>query len=110
MLNPKPAGASGNSFKYEAFWEDHVDCRQIVSTSWAGTNDENVGWASLNSKLKKCKHHLSQWHKQTFKNAAKEIKNKKSRQYLLNLSHDQVDWNEVKMLRREVFFFFDKQY
>lgn len=78
VLKPKPPLRSGKQFKYEAFWEENEQCREVVADGWnvnfVGTSE----WDNIQSKLRNCQRKLSNWHHATFKNAAREILNLKA--------------------------------
>lgn len=59
VFKPKPSGTSGTSFKYEAYWEDPADCKQVIADSWTSTGNGASVWSVLDSKLKKCKQRLN---------------------------------------------------
>lgn len=71
VLKPKPNLQSGRSFKYDAFWEDHEDCRRRVQEGWS-SNHFDV-WNRWSEKANNCKTELSRCHQRTFRNAAKQI-------------------------------------
>ena len=89
--------------KYEAFWEDHEQCTDVVKQGWgSGALDQGV-WENVIEKSKACKRELMAWNKRTFKNASKEIgKLKRYLTELLNQQSSEVDWGKVKEVREEI--------
>lgn len=85
FLRLKPKGRSDRVFKYEAFWEDHEDCRNIVTQGWLkGDGGDNV-WRALMNKTNTCRKELVAWQRRTFQNADEEIRRSKARlEELLN--------------------------
>lgn len=79
LVEPIPRTRSGQQFKYEAYWNDHDDCKKVVSQGWTGppTNPDN--WKDTIQRMKTCKRHLSSWQKTTFKAADREISKLKHR-------------------------------
>lgn len=103
VLIPNPPVRWARYFKYEAFWEEHDQCRQTVSDGWVSDNQEENEWDSLKSKFKNCKKALMSWHNSTFKNAAVEISKLKVKlQVLLNAGSNSTDWEAVRLIRKEI--------
>lgn len=73
VLHPYPPDRRLVYFRYENFWEEHNDCRQVVAEGWSSSTSTDTGWGSFTVKAKNCKRSLLAWHKNTFKNAALEI-------------------------------------
>lgn len=76
ILRPRPPNTSDTSFKYESFWEEHVDCKDVVKDAWSSNNSIDP-WLNWSSKTSNCRNKLRSWHLNTFKNAAKEIQSLK---------------------------------
>lgn len=70
LLKPKPPLTSGRSFKFEAFWNDHEDCKGIVANGWVGHHSEP--WNQWDKRVEACKSSLIKWQRSTFRNAAKD--------------------------------------
>ncbi|KAJ1416156.1 hypothetical protein SESBI_17681 [Sesbania bispinosa] len=49
---PKPQLSSGQTFKYEAFWNEHEDCEQVVRDGWQGSTQEEDPWKKYNNRLR----------------------------------------------------------
>lgn len=72
-----------------------------MEEGWRSNKEES--WGYWSEKVRTCKNTLTRWHKATFKNAAKEIHKLKGQiQHCTNLPADQVDWNIVNSLRKEI--------
>jgi hypothetical protein len=52
------------NFKYEASWELHNRCRQIIENSWKGSI--NDPWMRLNYNMEGCKMALTRWQRMEF--------------------------------------------
>lgn len=103
LLKPKPPLTSGKQFKYEAFWEENVQCREVVAEGWNSSIGGQNHWENVKSKLTHCQQKFQRWSHNTFKNAAREIsKLKGTLQTLLNRPSNEVDWNEVKGIRANI--------
>lgn len=106
VLIPNPPARCARYFKYESYWEEHEECREVVAEGWS-TNLVNVdAWKSLNSKIKNCKRSLGSWNQKTFKNVVIEITKLKGKlETLLNSRNNPVDGEEVKRIRQEIDFY-----
>lgn len=40
VLKLKPRLTSGVNFKYEAYWEEHEECRDMVNASWESVSKD----------------------------------------------------------------------
>lgn len=103
VLHSSPKAKSGVLFKFEAFWEEHEECNQVIANGWQFNGEENSPWNKLMEKSKSCKKSLQQWHHSTFKRADKEILSLKGRlKYLLNLSNEDTDWAEINQIKQQI--------
>ncbi|KAJ1426339.1 Zinc finger, CCHC-type [Sesbania bispinosa] len=46
---PVPPLSSGNSFKYEFFWEDHEQCNDVIKEGWQGNPEKDCSWRRATS-------------------------------------------------------------
>lgn len=100
-LNPK--GRCCRLFRYEAMWEEHEDCKEVIKQGWGGEVTGLDKWETLLSKVKNCKETLQLWHKRTFKNANIEIRRlKQNAQARLDQASSEIDWAKVKNLQAEL--------
>lgn len=61
FLTVKPKGKSDRQFKYEAYVEEHEDCREVVRPGWnKGAEGENA-WRTLLNKTMACRRDLMGW-------------------------------------------------
>lgn len=92
-----------NHFKYEIFWEEHVECRNVVTVGWNSSSVIEVKWKVYASKASNCKRSLGVGKKKTFKNVAVEISKLKGKlQILLNGGDTLSKWEEVKRIKKEI--------
>lgn len=54
-------GRSDRQFKYEAFWEEKEECREVVLQGWGKGAVEGSAWETLTSKSKTCRAELMSW-------------------------------------------------
>ncbi|KAF7802272.1 reverse transcriptase [Senna tora] len=60
---------SPRCFRFEMFWVDHLDYKEIVSRGWDACYGEDLGcFGLLVKKLESCKEILSKWSKKAFPN------------------------------------------
>lgn len=101
MLVPK--NRSGVLFKYEAYWDDHEECGDIIKQGWSPDRNQNNCWEDMLERTKKCKKTLQTWHHKTFKRANEELhKLKKCLADLTALNTEDVDWAAVNKVQKEI--------
>lgn len=94
---------SGVQFKYEAYWEDHNDCKATVKKGWDQPTPQEDTWKDVMNRLKSCKKELSIWHKKCFKAADKEIgKLKEQLNRLQNAYSTLTNWEDMQAIRKEI--------
>lgn len=77
---PSPRKKSGFSFKFEAYWEAHLDCHQVIRDGWVHNSDSEDMWKNLKGCMTNCKNELLQrWQKRVFRRADVEILNLKEK-------------------------------
>ncbi|KAJ1388855.1 Endonuclease/exonuclease/phosphatase [Sesbania bispinosa] len=54
LLDINPEETSGQSFKYEAFWDGHQDCKEVVKQAWNQAETQDRGWANFREKSASC--------------------------------------------------------
>lgn len=57
IFYPKPKSSSGCSFKFEAYWEEHEQCEEIIQQGWNGSLVDLTAWDLLLQKLCRAKRH-----------------------------------------------------
>lgn len=88
---------------YEAFWDEHEDCKNFVLGGWNSATNSGGTWEEYMARSKACKNHLISWHKSTFLAAYKEISKLKQELAILNNKpHDNVDWEQVTTLKERI--------
>lgn len=103
VLQLTPKNKSGVQFKYEAFWDDHEDCEEIIKQGWVNEAEREDEWEDFISRTKGCKKNLQEWHKRTFKRADNEIFRLKKRLADLTSGNSlDVDWAAVKRAQSEI--------
>lgn len=100
IFRPRPKHKSGVSFKYEAYWEENEECREVIKEGWTKWNEDGEPWEVFLQRSKECKKSLQAWHQRTFKRADEEIiKLKKELSYLISQPSASTNWEEVKNLK-----------
>lgn len=103
VLQPSPNDKSGVSFKYEAFWEEHPDCRDVIRKGWVGLTEEDNPWKKYIERANSCKRELQRWHKKQFKRADEEIYKLKERlKGILNNDQHSAHWSEVQDIQNKI--------
>ena len=103
VLNFQPKVGDGGLFKYEAYWEDHPACHQVISDGWQDVEDNGEPWRNFVAKIKACKRNLKAWSQNTFKNASKEIsKLKRQLQELMSVQTADTDVERIQSIKGEI--------
>lgn len=103
IFQPVPREKSGACFKYEAFWEEHPDCKNIVKDGWEACEERDSAWETFLARSKACKKRLQSWQRVEFKRADVEIAMLKGQlNDLLNQAHSFPDWTKVRELQEQI--------
>ena len=103
ILHFKPKVGDGGRFKYEAYWDEHVDCDKTIKRGWNKELPKQDPWDTLFSRLSSCKKELKTWSASTFKNAAREIpKLKEKLATILNGEILEADTSRISGIKDEI--------
>lgn len=58
ILQPCPPNKSGRSFKYEAFCEEHPECKEVIQQGWIINIENDDPWKAFLAKTKSYKKSL----------------------------------------------------
>lgn len=98
-----PKKTSGSSFKFEAFWDAHPDCHNIIQEGWNQGLNEEEPWNNLQGKIKSCKVALQRWQKREFRRADREIAYLKEELKVMQNQEDQLTKGEdIKRIQEEI--------
>nr|XP_025679206.1 uncharacterized protein LOC112779177 [Arachis hypogaea] len=97
VLRLQPKYKADKSFKFEAFWNDHKECEEIIKMSWKKKEHSNNEWGRLLKKMRNCKENLRNWSRKTFARADIEINKLKAELQKLQ----EANLNEEQQARRE---------
>ncbi|KAJ1388167.1 hypothetical protein SESBI_39352 [Sesbania bispinosa] len=102
ILWPRPKFKGGKYFRFEAFWEEHEECGDVIQQGWYQSSNNSQVWDSFLIKAKNCKSSLQRWHQQTFRRADKQISHlNQELQKILNTNTVEFgnNWEKVQQLR-----------
>lgn len=103
VLQLLPKNKSGVQFKYEAYWDDREECKDIIQQGWNNGEEQEDMWEDLIRRTKGCKKKLQEWHKRTSKRADNELyKLKRKLSEMTSGSSQEVDCDEVKKVQSEI--------
>lgn len=103
VLTPNLPARCARYFKYESYFEENTQCREVVEDGWKSNEGLTDIWENLDEKVKNCKRNLSSWDRKTFKNAAVDIQKLKLKlQNLLNNNGSYSNCDEIKRIRVEI--------
>ncbi|KAJ1415755.1 Endonuclease/exonuclease/phosphatase superfamily [Sesbania bispinosa] len=103
VLWHKPNLKGENPFRFEAMWEEHSECNQIIEEGWQNSIEREDVWTEFLKKAKNCKRSLKNWNQRTFKKAYSQIASlKKELEELQNSNPRMKDWNRIKEVKKEI--------
>ncbi|KAJ1412388.1 hypothetical protein SESBI_20509 [Sesbania bispinosa] len=73
VIQINPNASSGRMFRFEAFWEEHPECFEVVYREWRAGMEAHHEWGSILNNINACRLELEQWHVSTFKRPLEEI-------------------------------------
>ncbi|KAJ1417307.1 Zinc knuckle CX2CX4HX4C [Sesbania bispinosa] len=101
--NPKMS--KGRQFKFEAMWEENVECKGVIRNGWTEIEATSTPAEKFLNKAKNCKTALSHWHQRTFRSPDKQLAQlTEELQMLLNQEIDQDPnyWVKLQDLRNQI--------
>ncbi|KAJ1417306.1 Zinc finger, CCHC-type [Sesbania bispinosa] len=101
--NPKMS--KGRQFKFEAMWEENVECKGVIRNGWTEIEATSTPAEKFLNKAKNCKTALSHWHQRTFRSPDKQLAQlTEELQMLLNQEIDQDPnyWVKLQDLRKQI--------
>ncbi|RYR42915.1 hypothetical protein Ahy_A08g039348 isoform B [Arachis hypogaea] len=86
ILETQPLVRIKKEFRFEAFWAEHEECKEVIKRSWHLDDGNRSCWNQFVKKRNRCKRELTEWSRRKFKRADKEIERKKTElQHIQNL-------------------------
>jgi len=67
---------SSRRFKFEASWENDVECNEVINMAWKADPTELQPLEGIQVRLAECQRALSNWNRQKFGNVVEKIKRK----------------------------------
>ncbi|XP_072067018.1 uncharacterized protein [Arachis hypogaea] len=64
-------------FKFEAYWVEHEECKEVIQRSWKWEDGSRNCWNQFTKKRNRCIRELMEWSSRKFKRADKKIERKK---------------------------------
>ncbi|XP_025608180.1 uncharacterized protein [Arachis hypogaea] len=78
ILETQLRGRIKKEFKFEAFWADHEECKEVIRNSWQQDEGNRNCWNQFIRKRNRCKRELIEWSRRKFRRADKEIERMKT--------------------------------
>ncbi|XP_016206345.1 uncharacterized protein LOC107646692 [Arachis ipaensis] len=101
ILETQPRGRIKKEFKFEAFWADHEECKEVIRNSWQQDEGNRNCWNQFIRKRNRCKRELIEWSRRKFKRADKEIERMKTELHKIQeadlMDRDQGREKELKI-------------
>ncbi|RYR45942.1 hypothetical protein Ahy_A07g031711 [Arachis hypogaea] len=103
LLNTRPTQNIPRLFKYEAYWDDKEECKEIIKEVWTRGNDNVDDWNRLINKTRNCIKTLKEWNRTSFRRANKEIVRWQAKiQQLQNSSHSPSQQEQLKEAKGKI--------
>ncbi|QHN80325.1 Reverse transcriptase [Arachis hypogaea] len=78
ILETQPKVRIKKEFRFEAFWIEHEECKEVIRRSWQQDDGNRNCWNQFIRKRGRCIRELTEWSRRKFKRADKEIEKKKN--------------------------------
>ncbi|KAJ1379423.1 Endonuclease/exonuclease/phosphatase superfamily, partial [Sesbania bispinosa] len=103
ILYPVPQQFSGRQFKFEALWEDHPLCADVVEQGWKDIAKGNNPWSDFLNRANSCRSSLQSWHREKFRKADEEIADlKRKLQQLQDEPGAGDNWAEMNAIKGKI--------
>ncbi|XP_072080884.1 uncharacterized protein [Arachis hypogaea] len=111
ILRFEPKVKIRKEFKYEAYWEDHDECENVIRRGWGREGrSEDENWNKLIKRMEGSKRELRKWSKVIFKRADHEIERMKARlQEIMSSDLAEERQEEIKELKRRTTFLWKQE-
>ncbi|XP_072087336.1 uncharacterized protein [Arachis hypogaea] len=86
ILETQPKLWIKKEFRFEAFWTEHEECKEVIRRSWQQHDGNRNCWNQFIRKRGRCIRELTEWSRRKFKRADKEIEKKKNEQLQIQKS------------------------
>lgn len=88
--------------RFEEKWVAHVDCEELIRTSWTETQPRGSPMYCLFEKIKKCRHDLVQWSRNAFGDTRTKLGAKQQELQDLSTTDYAHNLDRINLVRREV--------
>ncbi|RYR54293.1 hypothetical protein Ahy_A06g029550 [Arachis hypogaea] len=72
LLNIEPNQRVPRQFRYEAYWDDKEECKEVIRKGWT-SKAQGGDWNNFMEKTSNCIKNLQEWNRKSFKRADEEI-------------------------------------
>jgi hypothetical protein len=91
------------NFRFEASWELHAKCRDIIANSWEGTQSHAAdSWVLLSSKMENCRNSLMGWQREEVEKPRRQFNEQKKRLAALYDAEIEPDAGNVVELQKDL--------
>ncbi|XP_072087375.1 uncharacterized protein [Arachis hypogaea] len=103
LLNTRPTQKIPRLFRYEAYWDDKEECKEVIKEGWIRGNGNANDWNRLINKTRNCIKTLREWNRTSFRRADKEIARWQAKiQQLQNSSHSPNQQEQLKEAKGKI--------
>nr|XP_025616741.1 uncharacterized protein LOC112709055 [Arachis hypogaea] len=103
ILETQPRIRIKKDFRFEAFWTEHEECKEVIRRSWQQEDGYRNCWNQFTRKRSRCQRELLEWSRRKFKRADKEIERKKSElQQIQKGDMKEGDQNRERELKNQI--------
>ncbi|XP_025693017.1 uncharacterized protein [Arachis hypogaea] len=90
-------------FRFEAYWAEHKECREVIKRSWQREDGNSNCWNQFKIKRNRCKRELLEWSSRSFRRADKEIERKKLELHQIQESHmNEEEQRRERELKKQI--------
>ncbi|RYR65357.1 hypothetical protein Ahy_A03g011289 [Arachis hypogaea] len=73
ILETQPRDRIKKEFRFEAFWTEHEECKEVIRRSWQQDHGNRNCWNQFTRKRSRCKRELTEWSRRKFKRKKRKV-------------------------------------
>nr|XP_025703912.1 uncharacterized protein LOC112805796 [Arachis hypogaea] len=102
LLNIEPNQRVPRQFRYEAYWDDKEECKEVIRKGWT-SKAQGGDWNNFMEKTSNCIKNLQEWNRKSFKRADEEITRLQRKiQNLQNSHHNPRQQHQIENAKQRI--------
>ncbi|RYR18269.1 hypothetical protein Ahy_B03g062876 [Arachis hypogaea] len=88
-------------FKFEAYWVEHEECKEVIQRSWKWEDGSRNCWNQFTKKRNRCIRELMEWSSRKFKRADKKIERKKIELHQIQEAAELITKTPISLINKK---------